>query len=256
MGTLRILFRLPLFFLVTAFLGLLSIAGSCIIERFSSKAAFWYRARFVQTWAWSIGWILGMRLTIEGSAPSPPFHLVTNHLSYVDIVLLCRICPAYFVSRADVKHWPFLGPIIHHGSNILFIDRSSRKDVLRVGEKMDAHVQDGHSVVFFPEATSTNGADVVPFKPSLLQLAANRDDDVHYGCIYYETRPGDPPASDCVCWWGDAEFFPHFIALLKLKRFNARIRFGENPIQNSDRKMLASQLREAILQLFEPLTKG
>jgi 1-acyl-sn-glycerol-3-phosphate acyltransferase len=98
------------------------------------------------------------------------------------------------------------------------------------------------SVIFFPEGTSTAGDEVANFKPSLLELAANQARPAHYAALYYTTPEDEPPAREVVCWWGDMAFPPHFFNLLKLRRFDAHLAFGAQPVQAAERKELAQKL--------------
>jgi 1-acyl-sn-glycerol-3-phosphate acyltransferase len=106
-------------------------------------------------------------------------------------------------------------------------------------------------VVFFAEGTTSRGESILPFKPSLLEVAAQSGVPVHYATLAYRTPEGEPPASQAVCWWADAPFTPHALRLLALPRAEARLAFGPGPIVDADRKRLATRLREAMEAIFE-----
>ena len=72
------------------------------------------------------------RVRVEGSPPEGSFILVSNHLGYADIFLLCGNLPGWYIAKSDVRSWPIMGLILR-GSNVLFIDRTRRKDVVRMG---------------------------------------------------------------------------------------------------------------------------
>lgn len=193
-----------------------------------------------------------MRVTVEGSPPAAPFLLVSNHLSYMDIILLAMVVDAAFVAKADLRSWPALGRVFATADTI-FIDRGRRRDVVRVTERIHHELARGLGVVVFPEGTSTKGDGMLPFKPPLLDFAARRDHPVHYAAISYTTAAGDGPASRLICWWGDTPFLPHILELLRLERFDARLAFGGAPIHDGDRKALARKLREATERCFIPV---
>jgi 1-acyl-sn-glycerol-3-phosphate acyltransferase len=108
-------------------------------------------------------------------------------------------------------------------------------------------------VVVFPEGTSTRGAEVLPFRPSLLAPAADAELDVHCAVLSYATEPGDPPPSLCIAWWGDAPFAPHVSKLLQLRRISARLEFARGSVRDADRKRLAEKLWQVVNQSFRPL---
>lgn len=203
-------------------------------------------------WARGFTRIVGMRVAVEGSPPPAPFLLVSNHLSYMDIVLLASVVDAAFVAKADLRSWPAIGRVIATADTI-FIDRGRRRDVVRVTERIAHELGRGLGIVLFPEGTSTKGDGILPFKPPLLDFAARGDHPVHFAVISYSTAAGDGRASDTVCWWGDAPFLPHVLRLLRLARFDARLVFGDAAIHDRDRKALARKLHEATERSFTPV---
>ncbi len=201
-------------------------------------------------WARVLTRIMGMRIRVSGSPPAPPFFLVANHLSYMDILLLYSQINCVFVSRGDVENWPIVGFVVGL-ANTLFIDRSAKKDVIRINGLIAQMLQHNDSLIVFPEGTTTGGDQILPFKPSLLEYPAQNNYPVHYATIQYRTPPGEPPATLAICWWGKMALPDHLFNLLKLPCFEANLCFGATPIQESDRKLLADQLRTRILENFQ-----
>ena len=95
-----------------------------------------------------------------------------------------------------------------------------------------------------------NGAEVIPFKPSLLDLPASEDIPVHSAIIHYATEENQPPAHQAICWWGDMEFAPHMSDLLRLPHFNAKVTFLDQTTRGKDRKELATTLHQKISSQF------
>ncbi len=196
--------------------------------------------------------IVGMRIRVEGPAPAGAFLLVSNHLSYADIVLLASQLDCVFVAKLDVRSWPVLGLIIEQMDTI-FVDRTSRGDVVHVNEQIERTLEAGDGVVLFAEGTSSSGDTVLPLKPSLLEFAAQRNFPVSYATVTYRTPECNPPAHESVCWWGNMTFADHFFDLLKLPWFEARVVFGENTVRESNRKGLARRLHENIARRLTPV---
>jgi 1-acyl-sn-glycerol-3-phosphate acyltransferase len=182
----------------------------------------------------------------------PPFLLVANHLSYLDVLVLASRLPCVFVSKAEVRGWPVLGPICT-ALGTLYIDRRQRRDIPRVMAGIEAALDRGLGVVFFPEGTSSKGETVAPFKPSLLELPARLGRPVHHATLGYRTPPGEPPAHAAVCYAGDVPFARHAWGILELRGVRASLHLDPEPIAEADRKLLAERLRRAILATFEPV---
>jgi 1-acyl-sn-glycerol-3-phosphate acyltransferase len=189
--------------------------------------------------------IYGCTVSFEGPVPTSGL-LVTNHLSYLDILVLCSITPAVFVSKSEVRNWPLFGWLASLGGTV-FIRRARRTDVGPVNREIEAIMADGALVVVFPEGTSTNGGEVLPFRSSLLEPATAGERPISVGWLHYELEGGD--AANEVCYWGDHTFFPHAVNLLGKRAVRATVRFGKFQRTTADRKELALQLRAAVLQL-------
>jgi 1-acyl-sn-glycerol-3-phosphate acyltransferase len=214
------------------------------------------RWRYAAMGAWARGAlrIAGVEVAVDGPVPRPPFLLVTNHLGYLDILVLSSVVGCCYVSRGDVRSWPVVG-LLCRSMRVIFVDRSRRADVERVAAEMAARLAEGEGVVFFPEGTSSAGDRVAPFKPSLFECAVRARVPVHYAALGYATDEPEPPAHLSVCWWGDMTFVAHFLALLEIPRVRARVAFGPGPVAGDDRKRLAAELHEAVEARFVPVVR-
>lgn len=183
----------------------------------------------------------------EGPIPSRGL-LISNHLSYLDVLVLSSLAPAVFVSKHDVRYWPVFGQFAVLAGTV-FVDRRRRFQVGQINDEVTTALKQGALVVLFPEGTSTNGQALLPFKSPLLQPATDPAWPITVACIRYEIDDGD--ASKEVCYWGDHTFFPHMLNLLSKRCVQATVRFGQFSGPNTDRKELARRLREQILNLKE-----
>ncbi len=203
---------------------------------------------------WSQGFvrISGMELEVIGEAPKPPFFLVANHLGYADIPALRAAATGIFVAKHDIGTWFLAGRMVRDMGNV-FVNRANRRDIPRAGEEIIEKLSQGEGVIVFPEGTSTKGEDVLPFNSSFLEFAARTDLPVSYAAISYRTPPGEPTASEAVCWWDDTGFVAHMYRLFSLPSYTAVITFGEEPVVMPDRKQLAEKLREKVKERFIPV---
>lgn len=208
--------------------------------------------RIVRRWATRMTRVLGIHVRVEGEPPAAPFLLVSNHLSYIDVVVFMSQLDARLLSKAEVKSWPLLGWLARFGGT-LFIDRTNRRDIPRVLSEIEATLEKGRGVVFFPEGTSSAGLEVMPFKASLFEVAVKGQLDIATAAVNYTTKPGDRPAQWSVCWWGDMEFAPHLIDFLRVSHVDATLRFGAQHLRGTERKELATAAHREVVRLFDPV---
>lgn len=232
------------------FQGLWAVARLCTLRGPAARR----RAHAVVTrwWARSTLRLLGVRVTVAGTPPTPPFLLAGNHLSYLDVVVYWATLPTCFLAKAEVEAWPIFGRITRSTGN-LFVDRSRRSDMRRVVEECSNLLQHGYGLTVFAEGTSTAGAAVLPFQSSLFEAAVRCHVPVHTAAIRYRTGPGDDPPHRAVCWWGEMEFFPHFLNMLRQRRIDARLHFGSTPVEGQDRRQLAAAAHARVAAVFEPM---
>lgn len=247
----RALFRLAVLSAATAVLYAVVGAGSLALGVAGRPSGRW-RARLMRTWARATVRILGVHVRVEGRPPRPPFLLVSNHLSYLDVPVLAAQGGAAFVAKREVALWPGVGALAR-SAGTLFIDRERKRDVPRVVGDMERALSEGVGVVFFPEGTSSDGAEVLPFRPPLLEPAARSGRPVHAASVTYDVPPGWPSARTSVCWWGDMTLPRHLWKLLALPRIDATVRYAAGTVAGADRKVLAESLNSCVRSLHHPV---
>ena len=243
--------RLALLTLATL-LSISSWAAGSLLTLPSARGRRRVRREVFRRWARAVCRLLGGRVEVQGEVAVAPFYLVSNHLSYLDIVVFAAIMPARFVAKREVRGWPVVG-LLARAMATIFIDRAAHRDALRLQDDLAQAVADGDGVILFAEATSTPGRVVLPFRPALLEWAARTVHPVHYASLAYRTAAGDPPAHLAVCWWGEMTFGRHLVDLCRLERIEARVRLGAETIADPDRKRLADRLYQAVSAQFTPV---
>jgi 1-acyl-sn-glycerol-3-phosphate acyltransferase len=247
----RLFYRLTAIALWTLILYLIHLIVKTILTPFKKTRRIWRRF-LVKFWARGLAKIMAMYITIKGQPPTPPFFLVSNHLSYLDIILFFTQIHVIFVARGDLQHWPVFNLLIKVADTI-FIDRGRKKDVMRVNVLISEAIKNNESIIVFPEGTSSSGEGILRFKPSLFEFPAKNQFPVSYASIHYRTPEHELPAYLSVCWWGDMTFGPHFFDLLKISKFYATIHFGERTITGEERKFLARESSKQIYMQFKPI---
>jgi len=225
--------------------------GWWITSFFIPNKQYWRQVAFGY-WTRSFVFLSRMNIEVVGSPPKPPYFLVSNHVSYVDIAAIRSVVVGVFVAKGEIQNWFFAGRLVRDMGNI-FIDRANRRDIPRAGAKIIERLDAGEGVVVFPEGTSTRGEDVLPFNSSFFEFAANADIPVSYVSVGYRTPDGELPASEVICWWDDTSFLDHIFRLFTIREYTAVLNFGLEPVLNPDRKKLASELHERISENFVPM---
>lgn len=211
--------------------------------------------RVFRTWARGTARIVGLTIVRDGRAPRPPFLLAANHLSYLDVVVLAATLDATFVAKSEVATWPLVGRLCAAAGTV-FLDRTRKRDLLRVLPLLDERLCAGGGLVVFPEGTTSNGSSVLPFRSPLFAAATRRDLPVRLATLTYVTPAGAPHPAQAVCWWGDMSFLPHLRALLALPSCTARVDFALPAVAAGDRKQMARAAQRALACRFVPVHQG
>jgi 1-acyl-sn-glycerol-3-phosphate acyltransferase len=210
--------------------------------------------RFVtRLWARVLAGIIGLRIYSHNTPPNAPFLLVSNHLSYLDVIVLQSQLDCAFVAKSEVASWPLVG-LAARSVGTIFIERKVGRHIQRTLKQIQETMGNGLGVVLFAEGTSTNGRTVSRFKSPLLEIAACEETPVRYASISYSVLPGERPAPESVCWWGDMTFPDHLFRMLKMPSLDAHLVYGVEPIVDSNRHVLAKKLWSAVSAQFEPVT--
>jgi len=202
------------------------------------------RLRLLQHWGRDSLAALDVQVTVEGS---PPTHglLASNHLSYLDILVYCSVLPCAFVSKAEVRRWPYFGDFAAY-SGTIFVPREDRVALREANQRVADYLKADIAVVLFPEGTTTDGSHVLRFHSSMLQPAIDAGIPVTPCAISYEVADGTESE---VAWWGDMKLAPQFLNLTAKKEIRAKVAFGESLAACGDRKALGDTAREQVVAL-------
>ncbi len=151
--------------------------------------------------------------------------IVSNHLTYLDVLIISSIFPACFVTSVEMKQTPFLGQLCLLGG-CLFVERRSKRGLGEEVAELTKALGQGLNVVIFPEATSTNGENIIKFKRPLFQAAINSNKAVLPICLNYRFL-GDNKVSlknrDHIFWYDSTPFFIHALKLFSYSSIEAEI---------------------------------
>lgn len=221
------------------------------LSRFAPQTNRNLRRWIMATWSAGVARIVNAHVHVEGAPPRSQFFIVANHLSYLDIVLFAQTLGCVFVAMHEMADWPIIG-VASRAMDTIFINRKSWRDALRVNEEVRSALDAGHSVMVFPESTTSHGRDLLSFRAALLEAPIAAGLPVHSAAIQYHRTPQCPDPDNRVCWVDDIPFLTHGIGLLRLPRIDATIRFSPIASTAPDRKALAATLETAVRELLPP----
>lgn len=216
-----------------------------LINALSSKTSLLDRADVLHRRSARLLPWLGVSFTSLGHVPEKGL-VVSNHLSYLDILVFSAIAPCVFVSKREVRAWPGIGWIASL-AGCIYIDRSRHQGTHEIQPQMVATLADGVRVILFAEGTSSNGLQLLPFRSSLFQPAVESQIPITAACISYEIENGDPAIE--ICYYGDHVIGPHSMKVFAQAGLQANVRFGATAKVFSDRKEAASDLYEQVSAL-------
>lgn len=129
------------------------------------------RLDHIHRWSAETLRILGIRPIVDGAPEAGGCMLALNHVSWLDIMVVHAVAPrARFVSKADVRGWPLIAPMVA-AAGTLYLEREKKRDALRVVHEAAEALRAGDTVAVFPESTTSAGHGVLPFHANLLQAA-------------------------------------------------------------------------------------
>lgn len=219
--------------------------GLWIVRTAFERMAPAQRHERIQWWSLKTLRILGIELSCSGTAQPAGHLMVANHISWLDIAGVHAVLPqARFVSKADVKHWPLVGALVT-GAGTLYIERTSKRDALRVVHQTAEALQAGDCVAVFPEGTTGAGPELLPFHANLLQAAVATGAPVLPVVLRWH-EPGER-FSTAACFIGDMTLAQSLWAIASARGLGLEVQvLPPVPTAGLDRRALAETLRSAI----------
>ncbi len=200
----------------------------------------------VQAWALQLLALWGIHLKVLGQpVRSGPALMVSNHISWLDILVIHAARYCRFVSKSDIRGWPLVGALAT-GAGTLYIERTSRKDALRMVRDMADAMKAGDVVAVFPEGTTSDGRELLPFHANLIQSAITADVPVQPMSLkFVDARSGELTLAPC--YIGEDTLLGSIWRTLTAQPIHAVVHFGEpQRAEGRDRRQWAVDLRQSV----------
>ena len=220
--------------------------------KYGADGAIW-----IHCWCRRIVSAMDIKVTVTGTLPQSGA-VVSNHLSYLDILLYSAVQPFIMVAKSEIKRWPLLGRLTARAGTV-YVDRDGGPPTYpAVNCAMADAYQRGLPVLFFPEGTTTNGEGVLPFRRGLFHSVLNHGIEVRTAVLRF-TISGDnggATMADDVCWWGEAYFGRHIFRCLGLQGLAAQIDFNDIPVEGADRFSLSGNAQARVAERYATIGRG
>jgi lyso-ornithine lipid O-acyltransferase len=204
---------------------------------------------------WIHGWCrrlvraVGVEWSVVGELPADGA-VVSNHLSYMDILLYSAVRPFVMVAKSEVRGWPLFGWLTSRAGTVYVTRGGGPSTYPAVNAAMTEAYWSGLPVLFFPEGTTTDGSCVLPFRRGLFHSVLNEGVPLRVAALRYSLEDAGGSVEEDVCWWGDALLAPHLWRLLGLKGVRAEICFGGEVMERGDRFVLSEGARGAVAEMY------
>jgi 1-acyl-sn-glycerol-3-phosphate acyltransferase len=135
-----------------------------------------YLKKIEHDWGYDLIKKFGVELEVIGKENFPeegPVVYVSNHQGYADIPMLLAAIehlPFGFVARENLRKIPFIGPWMER-IHCVFMRREDPRAALNSIKEGAALIEQGYSLVIFPEGTRAKDGPMAEFKPGALKLA-------------------------------------------------------------------------------------
>lgn len=232
---------------IVAVARLLGVLGHVLVALFKTYTV-WQNLSREQRDAANLAWsgrllkILGLSLQVHGQARPGAKLIVSNHVSWLDIVAINSVIPSRFVSKAEVGQWPLIGRVVTYAGT-LYLVRERRRDAMRVLGLMAQALRDGDTVAVFPEGTTGPGDHLMHFHPNLLQSAIDAEVPVQPVVIRYE----DPlnRFSPSTAYIGDMTLLQSLWWVVVAKQVTIHVNLlPSQGVKHADRRALATLLHD------------
>ena len=212
----------------------------CANEEQSEKIRLWFK---------KILKIIGVKTTIKGKIKSGNYLIISNHSSWLDIIILGSTFKTTFLSKIEVSRWPVIGKITT-AVDMLFINRGAKDAALLAVNGISKFILNNRNVTIFPEGTSSGGKDLLKFKPRLFASCIDTNSPIQCVIIRYPYKEKNIHPS--VPFVRGDSLFLNILKVLFQDNITAEITISDFVYTNNkDRRSIANECYEIIKKDLE-----
>lgn len=201
--------------------------------------------------------VMGISVRRKGDDPAErPTLFISNHASYIDVFVMGALLPLRYTPKKDAESWPLISTLINL-TNPLYIDRANRTAIRQQQQDLQQALADGDNILLFPEGTTSDGNEVLPFKSALFSVAETTPGGhpvtVQPFTIAYTGLNGEPLQEHerlLFAWYGDTALIPHLLKMLTIRRSCISVMF--HPATS----IAAFRTRKALCEHCESVVRG
>ena len=211
----------------------------------------WHRinAQALMSWWCQVALaIFGVELIRHGRPHDGGRFTVANHVSWLDILVIGAAEPTRFVAKSEIQDWPIAGSLADACGT--FYIRRGKGGARPLLDKLVPHLEAGGCVTIFPEGTTTDGLNVLPFHPRLFAAAIEAQCVVQPVALRYGlSASGDNIAP----FIGDDDLVSHVLRMLKEPEIVVEVNYGAalSP-EGRSREDLADTAQAQIAKIVSP----
>ncbi len=201
-------------------------------------------------------------------APEIPLLILSNHVSWLDILVIGSLGPVVFVAKKEVSRWPVLG-WLSRLQRTVFVDRERRHRTGATTQEIADRLLGGDAVVLFAEGTSSDGNRILPFRSALIGAVHHAiGQSTHHDTVTvqplslaYVRQRGLPigrALRERVAWYGDNDLIPHVAGVLTSGDIEVVVSWGE-PVaydMTADRKIVTREAENAVRRMTTAALRG
>jgi 1-acyl-sn-glycerol-3-phosphate acyltransferase len=216
------------------------------------RASAQQRLELNRAWSLRMLQLCGMRLVVhnDDARLDEGALVVANHISWIDIYVINAWRPTPFVSKAEIRKWPVVGWLAEQLGTV-FIQREKRSDAKRIMHELANRLNAGELMCVFPEGTTTDGVQLLPFHANMFQAAVSASRPVQPVCMMYEDAQGRQ--STVPAYIGEMSLGQSLDALLRGGPLTAHVYVGAALAPGADRRLLAAEAEASVAAALNAL---
>ncbi len=206
--------------------------------------------------------VIGIRIHEIGErSKTAPLLILSNHASWLDILVIGAKTPVVFVAKSEVAKWPFFGWLARMQRTI-FVERERRQSTGATAREIGDRMVSGDAVVLFAEGTSSDGIRVLPFRSALVGSVHHAlGESTHHDKVMVQPMslayvgfgglPVGRALHERIAWYGDVDLVPHLVGILTSGAIDVTVTWGEAVAydMSADRKAIARHAENAVRQM-------